>query len=56
LQPKLLSKKIRQALESQRERLRTYLDLLEQEEKDIMDEDPDRLNEHLSVERRLLMN
>jgi hypothetical protein len=54
LQPRELSKRIRQILVSQRDRLQNYLSLLELEERDIIDEDPDRLNEHLLVESQII--
>ncbi len=54
MQPDILVKKIRDNLVSQKERLTTYLKVLDEENSDIKSKDADRLLEHISIEKALL--
>jgi len=54
LQPDILVKKIRDNLVSQKERLTTYLKVLDEENNDIKAKDADKLLEHISIEKSLI--
>jgi flagellar biosynthesis/type III secretory pathway chaperone len=54
LQPDTLVKKIRDNLVSQKERLTTYLKVLDEENNDIKASDSDKLLEHISIERSII--
>ncbi len=47
-------KKLRETLLKQREKFRTYLEVLEQEEKAIADDDLDRLEAHIAIEKSVV--
>lgn len=54
MQPKILAKKIRKNLLMQKEKLEGYLDILENEETDLKQEDPDKLIEHINLEKDII--
>jgi len=54
LQPDLLAKKIRENLINQRNKLENYLKILDGEEEDIANKDPDKLIEHINLERNIV--
>ena len=54
LQPDILIKKIRNNLVSQKERLTTYLKVLDEENNDIKTQDADKLLEHISIEKSII--
>jgi hypothetical protein len=54
LQPKLIARNIRRNLLEQKERLTQYLDVLEKEETDLVNEDPDKLISHIELENNII--
>jgi hypothetical protein len=55
LQPDQIAKKIRKTLLTQKDRLAEYLNLLEKEEDDIINKDPDKLIAHIDLEKNILL-
>lgn len=54
MQPKDIAKSIRKNLLSQKEKLEEYLMLLEKEDKDLIEEDPDKLIAHINLEKNII--
>ncbi len=54
MQPETLVKKIRENLVSQKERLTTYLKVLDEENNDIKAKDADKLLAHISIEKSII--
>ena len=54
MQPDQIAKKIRKTLLDQKGRLEDYLYLLEKEEEDIINKDPEKLIAHIDLEKNIL--
>ena len=54
MQPKQIAKRIRKNLVEQKLKLENYLDLLEKEKTDILIEDPNKLIEHIALEKNII--
>ena len=54
MQPDQIAKKIRKTLLDQKVKLEDYLYLLEKEEEDIINKDPERLIAHIDLEKNIL--
>lgn len=54
LQPDILAKRIRENLLSQKNKLENYLKILDKEEGDIIENDPDKLIEHINIEKNII--
>jgi len=54
LQPDLLAKKIRENLILQKNKLEDYLKVLDKEDSDIIEKDPDKLLEHINLEKNII--
>ena len=55
MQPDQIAKKIRKTLLDKKERLEDYLHLLEKEEEDIINKDPEKLIAHIDLEKNILI-
>ena len=55
MQPDQIAKKIRKTLLDQKGRLEDYLHLLEKEEEDIINKDPEKLIAHIDLEKNILI-
>lgn len=54
MQPDILAKRIRENLLSQKNKLENYLKILDKEEGDIIENDPDKLIEHINIEKNII--
>ncbi|MCG8572136.1 MAG: hypothetical protein MJB14_18545, partial [Spirochaetes bacterium] len=54
MQPDELARKIRDNLLAQRNRLADYLEILENEDSDIREENPDKLLNHIKIETKII--
>ncbi len=54
MQPDQIAKKIRKTLFEQKAKLEDYINLLEKEETDIINKDPDKLIAHIDLEKNIL--
>lgn len=54
LQPKQVASQIRKTLITQKEKLLEYLKLLEKEEEDILSKNPDKLLNHIELEKNII--
>lgn len=54
MQPEQIAKKIRTILLDQKSRLEEYLGVLEHEQDDLLKQDPDKLIEHIGIEKNIV--